>query len=127
MANRSLPLAAAILAVSLLAGCNSQPETVNGGPVDPTAEAVANAPKVALPPSVKSSKVYRCADSSLLYVDFFSDDLGANIRTESAGTNTRLTAPAVGAPFTGEGYSVSGNGDKVEIAQPKKPAQSCKA
>ncbi|MFD1952366.1 hypothetical protein ACFSGX_16445 [Sphingomonas arantia] len=123
---RIIPLAA-VLASALLVGCNSQPETVSSGPTDPDAVAVANAPKVSLPPSVKSSKVYRCADSSLLYVDFFSDDLGANIRTESAGTNTKLTAPAAGEPFAGGGYTVAGNGDTVKITTPKKPAQTCNA
>lgn len=126
MANRFLPLAA-LLASSLLTGCNSQPDTVATGPADPDAVAVANAPKIELPPAVKASKVYRCADSSILYVDFFADDLGANFRTESAGTNTRLTAPAVGKPFVAEGYSVSGSGDKVTIAHPGKPAQTCNA
>jgi hypothetical protein len=126
MAYRFLPLAA-VLASALLVGCNSQPETVTSGPADPDAAKVAAAPKVALPPSVKASKVYRCADSSLLYVDFFSDDLGANIRTESAGTNTRLTAAKVGDPFTAAGYTVSGSGDTVKIATPKAAAQTCNA
>lgn len=126
MAKRFLPLAA-LLASSLLAGCNSQPETVTSGPADPTAEAVKNAPKVALPPMVKASKVYRCADSSLVYVDFFSDDLTANIRKESAGTNTHLTAPEAGKPFSGEGFTVSGPGDTVQITLPGKPAQTCNA
>ncbi|WP_076072609.1 hypothetical protein [Sphingomonas montana] len=126
MVNRALPLAA-LLASALLVGCNSQPETVTSGAADPDAAKIAAAPKVALPPSVKSSKVYRCADSSLLYVDFFSDDLGANIRTESAGTNTRLTAAKIGDPFTGEGYTVAGTGDTVKITTPKAPAQTCNA
>ena len=126
MAKRILPLAA-ILASSLLVGCNSQPEVVNAGPVDPTAEAVRNAPKVAMPPMVKASKVYRCADSSLLYVDFFSDDLSANIRTESAGTDTHLVAPETGKPFTGGGFTVDRTGDKVKITRPGKSAQACNA
>lgn len=126
MAHRFTPLAA-VLALSLLAGCNSQPDTVSAGPADPDAVALANAPKIELPPAVKASTVYRCADSSIVYVDFFADDLGANFRTESAGTNTRLTAPAVGEAFVADGYSVSGNGKTVTIAHPGKPAQTCNA
>ena len=127
MQNRSL-IAAAIAASALLAGCNSQPETVTGGNrADPTAREVAAAPPVQLPPSVKESKIYRCKDNSVVYIDYLSDGLGANYRAGKEDLPVRLTAPAAGEAFVSEGYSLTGTGDTVTIARPGKPGQSCKA
>jgi hypothetical protein len=120
--------AAPIAAAAMLSACNSQPETiVAGGPDDPDAKNVASAPPVELPPMVASSRSYRCKDNSLLYVDFMSDSKTANLRTKKDGSPTKLISAEAGKPFAGEGYSVSGTGADVEITQPGKGAQSCKA
>jgi hypothetical protein len=76
---------------------------------------------------VASSRSYRCKDNSLLYVDFMSDNKSANLRTKKDGTATKLTAAEAGKPFEGGGYTVSGSGADVEITQPGKGAQGCKA
>ncbi len=116
----------ATAALGLLSACNNneEPEVV-GGPSDPMAEQLANAAPVALPPSVKTSRQYRCKDNSLLFVNFMSDDKTANLRTEKDGTPTALTASAAGEPFTAEGYEVSGSGKEVTITVPGKKAQAC--
>ncbi|PTQ11559.1 hypothetical protein CLG96_09000 [Sphingomonas oleivorans] len=128
MQNRTRLLAAAPLgALILLAGCNSQPETIVTGTVDPTANAVKAAPPVTLPPSLLASRTYRCKDNSLAYVDFFSDNVTADFRSEKGGTATKLTAPEKGKAFVADGYSVSGSGTAVEITSPGKASQSCHA
>jgi hypothetical protein len=79
-----------------------------------------------LPPSIQASRVYRCGDNSLVYVDFFTDNTAA-IRTEELGAPTKL-APTNGAgPFTAEGYSVAANEPSTSITLPGKSAQTCRA
>jgi len=108
--------AAASAALLTLSACNREPEVVGGGPADPQAEALKNAPPIELPPSIAASKQYRCSDNSLYIVDFYSNDT-ATIRVGSReAARTILTAGEGGAPpYTAEGYSLSGNGDNVTI------------
>jgi hypothetical protein len=81
-----LSIASALLALS---ACNSdKPEVIDRGPQDPLGDQLNNAAPVALPPSVKVSKTYRCGDGSLLFVDFMSDDKTAMVKTEKEGTAT---------------------------------------
>ena len=120
--------AAPLVAFALLAACNSKPTTLtNADPADPDANVVANEAAVVLPPALSASKTYRCKDNSVVYVDFFADNLTADFRTEKTGTATRLTAPEVGKPFAGAGISV-GKADAVTtIAYPGHASQSCKS
>lgn len=128
MQKAPLTLAAASLAALLaLAACNSEPETITGGPADPDAQNVAAAPPVTLPPSLSASRTYRCKDNSLVYIDFFSDGTSADVRAEKNGAATRLTAPAKGEPFVAEGYKLTGDGTTVTLERPGKGSQSCKA
>ena len=126
---RTAPLIA-VAAAALLAGCNQDNTIVAGGPdtTDPAAEALqANGP-IALPPSVAASKTYRCADNSIVHVDWLSDGKSANVRTDAGGT-VSVSAPEAGQPMTGgTGYSVSGsaNAASATIATGGR-AQSCKA
>ncbi|WP_294389520.1 hypothetical protein [uncultured Sphingomonas sp.] len=118
-----------LAALLLLAACNSQPETITAGDSDPDANTVAAAPPVKLPPAMLASKTYRCKDNSLVYVNWFNDNVTANIRTDKEGAPTALTAPAAGQPLTGGGFTVAGTPDAkaVTITRPGKPAQSCDA
>jgi hypothetical protein len=114
--NKPLLLAAAAsAALFTLPACNNEPEVVNGLP-DPQAEELANRGAIEAPPMIASSKQYRCADNSLYVVDFYNNDT-ATIRVGNAqAAATILTAGEGGTPpYTGEGYSVSGNGDRVTI------------
>lgn len=126
---RTAPLFAAA-AAALLAGCNRDNTIIAEGPdtSDPAAEALqANGP-VALPPSVAASKTYRCADNSIVHIDWLSDGKSANVRTDEGGT-VQVAAPEAGQPMTGgTGFSVSGTADaaSAQIATGG-PAQSCKA
>lgn len=123
---RSL-LPAAAVALSLLAGCDQQTETVDSRSPDPMASQLANAAPVELPPAVKATSTFRCKDNSLVYVDFFAGDKLANLRTEKGGTAVALKAEEAGKPLTAEGYSLTGNAKAITLTRPGKPAQSCKA
>ena len=73
---RALPPAALLAPALLLAGCNNKPTTiVGGGPADPTANQIAAAPPVKLPPALLASKSYRCKDNTLVYVDWFNANM----------------------------------------------------
>lgn len=126
MKNASLIVAAALLALPL-AACENQPQTVTSEAPDPQKEALKNRPKIELPPSIKASVTLRCKDHSLVYVDFFSGDKLANLRTEKDGTSIRLAAEKAGDPLVADGYSLTGNSKLITLTQPGKPAQSCKA
>ena len=80
-----------------------------------------------LPPSLAASRTYRCKDNSLVYVDFYSDNVTADLKTKKDGEVTKLTAPETGKALSGGGFTVSGNSDTATIAQPGKGSQSCTA
>jgi hypothetical protein len=119
-----------LAAAAALAGCNNSDHTIVAGPnIDEGNSAAANGP-VALPPSVAASKVYRCADNAIVYVDWLSDNKSANVRTKESGNPVQVTAAEAGKPMVGPGgYSVEGSASAgaAKIAVPGHPAQSCKA
>ena len=45
-----------------------------------------------MPPSITASKIYRCADNKVVYVDWLSDKKTANVRTEQGGSPTQVIA-----------------------------------
>lgn len=89
----------------------------------------AAAAKVVLPPSIIATKTYRCADSSVVYVDWLSDKMSANFRAGETATPVQLKAAAEGEALTAEGYSLTGDAMSatITIERPDMPSQSCKA
>lgn len=125
------PLLLTLAVAAALAGCNKEDHTIVAGPDtgDNQAKAEANGP-VALPPSIEASKIYRCADNKIVYVDWLSDNKTANVRTAEDGSPTQVTATEAGKPMTAAGgYSVEGTASaaSAKIAVPGHPAQTCKA
>lgn len=125
------PLPLIFAAAAALAGCGEDHTIVAGGPQpdDQPTNAMANA-NVQLPPSIAASKIYRCADNNIVYVDWLSDGKSANIRTEKGGSPTHVTAAEAGKPMAGPtGFSLEGSATaaSARIAVPGHPAQSCKA
>ncbi|MEP7130262.1 MAG: hypothetical protein ABI770_03950 [Sphingomicrobium sp.] len=122
------PLTLTLVAAAALAGCNSSSHNiVTQDPGDDT-NVTANA-NVQLPPSIAASKIYRCDDNKVVYVDWLSDNKSANIRTDKTGAPTQVTAAEPGKPMTGPaGYSAEGSATSasVKIGVPGHPAQSCK-
>lgn len=119
-----------LAAAAALAGCNKEDHTiVAGGPDTGEFNTAANA-GVQLPPSIVATKLYRCADNSVVTVNYLSDNKSANVRAGEDGAITMVTAAEPGKPMTAEGgYSVEGAPDSgtAKIAVPGHPAQSCKA
>lgn len=122
-------LTLALLAAAALAGCNKTATTTND-----VANADANAANVAnvaatMPPAIAASKIYRCKDNSVAYVDWLAGDLTADIRSEQAGTPTRLTAATAGAALKADGYSLIGlpTAKVITLTRPGKGEQACKA
>lgn len=123
------PLALALVAAAVLAGCNQESHTIGSGANVAEDNATAS-PPVALPPSISVSKIYRCADNRVVYVDWLSDNKSANIRTEQGGLPTQVTAAEAGGEMTAAGgYSISGaaTAGSARIGTPGHGAQSCKA
>ena len=115
-------LALALTAAAALAGCNKGDQT------DAAANAAVNEAPIELPPSIMASKIYRCKDNSVVYIDWLSDNKSANLRTESGGMPTQVTAAEAGKPMTGPaGYSIEGTAAAraIKVAVPGHALQSC--
>lgn len=126
---RSAP-SAALVATLMLVGCNTQPTTITGGgPADPTANQIAAAPPVKLPPALLATKSYRCKDNSLIYIDWFNDQQTANLRMKKDGTPVHLTAEVAGQPYSGEGYQLTGTATSASVTfkKPGGDGASCDA
>ncbi len=122
-------LTLALFAAAALAGCNKTATTAND-----TANAAANVAAEAniaasMPPAIVASKIYRCKDNSVAYIDWHAGDLTADIRSEQSGTPTRLTAAAAGGALKAEGYALIGlpTAKTVTLTRPGKGEQACKA
>ncbi len=122
-------LTLAIVAAAALAGCNKQDHTITAGPDDPMANQTANAGPIELPPSIAASKIYRCKDNGVVYIDWLSDNQTANLRAERTGPATQLKSAMAGEPLVAEGYSLTGSAtdSSVTLTRPDKGSQSCKA
>ncbi len=118
------PLAAAV-ALLALAACDNKITAPAPATNAANAADAAAAAKVALPPSIKSSKPYRCKDDSIVTIAFLEGDLQANV-TESGTAPTILKAPAAGEPFVAAGYDLTASGDTVTLTRPNHPKQDCK-
>jgi hypothetical protein len=125
--NRTLIFLTTVAAA--LAACDNS-TIVAGEPYDPQANTVANAGPVELPPAIASSKIYRCKDNSIVYIDWLSDNKSANVRTDRNAPPTQVAAPEAGQPMIAQGgYSLAGTATdaSVMLALPGKGSQSCKA
>ena len=123
-----LPTLAAAAALLSLGACGKPaPEVVDTNP-DPMANVLANPAPVELPPAIKADKTMRCKDNSLVYVTFFEGNKQAIIRTEKAGTPTRLTATAADQPLTADGgWKMTGSPTSITLTRPGKGELTCKS
>jgi len=123
------PLLLTLAAAAALAGCNKQSHTIVAGP--PEDNNVAANANVQLPPAIAATKLYRCADNSVVTVDYLSDNKSANVHTGKGGvTSTQVTTDTPGKAMTAAGgYSVEGSKDSssAKIAVPGHSAQTCNA
>ena len=125
------PLLIMLAAAAALAGCNKESHTIvaGGEPTDNDTNIAANA-NVQLPPSIVATKLYRCADNSVVTVDYLSDNKSANVKVGKDGSPVQVTAPEAGQPMTAAGgYSVEGSAtaSSAKIAVPGHASQTCNA
>lgn len=140
--NKTL-LIIAPLSMLALAACNKT-ETPAEGEAG-TETAAAPAAPLEMPPAITASGTYRCADNTILYVDFLGKNEAADIRVaEKSATAIRVTAPtatdtAATPPAAEEAApagplksadgatSLSGSGAQINVKLADKGAQTCKS
>ena len=107
-----------VLAAAALAGCDTSPEVVTGGPADPRggaelANAVAN---VQLPPSIVASHKYRCGDNSIIAIDWLSDGKANSARvTPEGASGVNVTQAEAEGDYTAEGTTLKGEPEASEV------------
>ena len=124
---RTVPVLAGFLFLSL-AGCNNQPTNIGADETDDMKTQLATAKPVSLPPSIAATKSLRCADNSVVFVDFYSDGKSAGIHLKKDSPPTIVKADTAGKPMTGDGgYALDGTqtSSSVKVTLPGKPEQSC--
>ncbi len=129
------------LSMLALAACNSSntPSTTEA-----TTDTVAAAPAaIEMPPAITATGTYRCADNTILYVDFLGKNEAADIRiSDKSAIAVRVTAPKADAPaadaaptpaepaaplVSADGQSsLSGSGKQINVKLADKGAQTCK-
>ncbi len=106
------PLLLALAATAALAGCNKESHTiVAGGPPEDNAPEE-NLSNVQLPPSITASKIYRCKDNSVIYVDWLSDGT-ARVRHDRNEVGESVQV--------GEGQPIKGSPDANSITYKGQP------
>lgn len=125
---KKAPFFAAAAVLLSLAACENKPEEVTSVTSDPQAEALKNAPKVELPPSIESSVSMRCKDNSIVFADFYKGAKQVLVKETKDGPGTMLKAPEAGQPFVAEGgYKVTGTAKSATIEIPGKGSRVCHA
>jgi hypothetical protein len=123
---RAVPALAAL--AFTLSACNTKGTTINAADSDDMKEQLSKAPPVTeLPPSISATKTFRCADNSVVAVDFYSDGKSARL-TPKDKPPVAVKADEAGKPMTGEGgYTLDGKSTEsaVKITLPGKDAQTC--
>jgi len=125
MSRTFLPM---MVAAAALAGCNQSDHTINPNDAAEQANAANAAAPVELPPSILATKIYRCHDNSVVYIDWLSDGKTANFKPEKNAAPIQLGAPEAGQPMVAEGYSLTGSatGGPITLERPGKGSQVCK-
>lgn len=134
------------LSMLALAACNKT-ETPAEGEAGAEGASTTTAAPIEMPPAITASGTYRCADNTILYVDFLGKNEAADIRVgDKAATAVRVTAAAPEAPVTGAApaapteaepagplksadgeSSLSGSGASINVKLGGKGAQTCKS
>jgi hypothetical protein len=125
---KKAPFFAAAAVLFSLAACEQKPEEVTSVTSDPQAEALKNAPKVELPPSIESSVSMRCKDNSIVFADFYKGAKQVLVKETKDGPGHMLKAPNAGEAYVGEGgYKVTGTAKNATIEIPGKGSRVCHA
>lgn len=124
------------LSMLALAACNKSETPAADAQAD-AATAAATAEPLPMPPAITASNVYRCADGTVLNVDYFGKNEAADIRVgDKTAAAVRVNAPkaeagtteAPAGPMKSEDgkTSLSGSGAQINVKLADKGAQTCK-
>jgi hypothetical protein len=132
------------LSMLALAACNKSETPAAEGEATATAEAPAT--PVELPPAITAQATYRCADNSIVHIDFLGKNEAADIRVgDKTAAAIRVSAEKPAAPAEGEAAPVeaeapagplksadgatllSGSGKQINLKLADKGAQTCKS
>ncbi|MGL5837771.1 MAG: hypothetical protein ACRCY3_04645 [Sphingorhabdus sp.] len=134
------------LSMLALAACNNTETPATEGDAAKTVEASAE-PAVKMPPPITAQNTYRCADNTIVHIDFFGANEAADIRVgDKTGTAIRVSAEAPAAPAAGvapatpapeatpagplksaDGETLlTGSGKQINLKLAGKGAQTCK-
>lgn len=137
------------LSMLALAACNKSETPAAEG--EATATAKAPAAPVAMPPAITAQATYRCADNSIVHVDFLGQNEAADIRVgDKTAVAVRVSAEKPAAPAEGaaapapaatpvtdapagplksaDGKTMlSGSGKQINLQLADKSAQTCKS
>jgi hypothetical protein len=91
-----------LVAAAALAGCNNDDHTIVAGPG--ADDEPMNNVGVVLPPSINASKVYRCKDNSVVYIDWLSD---GSARAKKDRNDVGTSIPAGDASLKGDAAASS--------------------
>ena len=119
-----------LAAAAALAGCQKHTIVSDPNKPDEMSNSTGDNANVQLPPSIIATKLYRCADNSVVTVDYLSDNKSANVHVGKDGALTQVTTDTPGKPMTAAGgYSVEGSptASSAKVAVPGHPAQTCNA
>ena len=132
------------LSMLALAACNKSETPAAEGEATAATEAAA-APAAEMPPAITAQATYRCADNTIVHVDFLGQNEAADIRVgdktaaavrvsgeKPAAPAEAATAPAAEAPAgplkSDDGKTMlSGNGKQINLKLADKGAQTCKS
>ncbi len=94
-------------------------------------EAKAAQAPVELPPSITSSTNYRCRGGAVAYVDYFGENVAAQIRLDDKNSLPVRVEPAEDAPedpmVSADGtVKLVGTGSEVSLTWPEKGTMVCK-
>jgi hypothetical protein len=121
---KKLILSSALLASFALVACNSNQAAEDAA----NAEAAANVVE-APPPMIVKSTPYRCKDGSIARVDYFNDNVSANVKLgdQELGTPLKAAEPGPDTTYTADGWELVKTDATIELTSPEKPKQSCKS
>jgi len=106
------PLIITLVAAAALAGCKEDHTIVAGG--EPTDNNVTVNADVQLPPTITASKSYRCADNSLIYVDWMSNGT-ANVKKKRDEVGTPVAAGSPDLKGDPKGSSITYKGQSCSV------------
>lgn len=137
-----------LAAIIALAACSEQEPEIVGSMADPDAEEIEELAPAELPPMGVGEASFRCADNSVVYVSFYTNDTQVGVATEKGAIQTILANEAIAAAeaaeaageealeaptdtprYSGEGFTLVGASDasSVQFARDSGGLQRCNA